>query len=517
MVLFNLGSLSDMMNLVLPQNSMTEVRILWKTSYTTSLGILLTLCPMIRRLHIEGCSGYSRFIEESVEPWHSTSVKPKESGIKYLVVNWMCIESNRLEAILGRCPQLETLKLIKIFSSSSYGSSLYRTRIFNAVAVSCPQLKRFHLSIFDRFMTAVNISPWSNLYSWEFSQSIPIHVGQETIGQDQNGIQSQQLLLDTVSVLDRDINKATVSAIFAPILDTSFEKIITTLEIIPTNNFNHYDYIGDALHTFLCSAPSLVHLLAPGVHCYVDYLNLHDMSLAVDASSFGFSQERNSEFIVRNRRRATWACRGLKTLQIKFMSRNFVDSATPRNSRIMFGYIATVCPNLVELYIDRQSLNLKLEGGFCLLSRLQYLQKLIIQTRTVTKLEMEDISWMSHYPLLESNSVTETKLRSRVYAKLCSKLTFLKRGPRPLNKKDIMDGARKVSEKAKGAEDFEDFGSMENLRECLLSLTEQQGTEGKNCWPQLEFLGLSLYLLHKKEIVHLEKYLPIMISQLRPG
>ncbi|KAF9334935.1 hypothetical protein BGZ91_010671 [Linnemannia elongata] len=86
-----------------------------------------------------------------------------------------------------------------------------------------------------------------------------------------------------------------------------------------------------------------------------------------------------------------WRCRGLRTLHIIV---HLPDPFQPVSSRILFGYIARVCPAVEDLQIcvprachyintggrlsglDSPEPFLRLDGGFCLLGRLECLQKL---------------------------------------------------------------------------------------------------------------------------------------------
>ncbi|KAF8985109.1 hypothetical protein BGZ46_005894 [Entomortierella lignicola] len=207
--------------------------------------------------------------------------------------------------------------------------------------------------------------------------------------------------LDTIRVLDRDIDRLTSHIFLAPILlNSSYDNVITTLEIMPSIEQSHYDCVIHALHNVLCSAPSLLHLIAPTVPYFAEYFDLSDSSSAAVEGSFPLwnctSRCPASEISFTEKK--IWACRGLQTLQLRFISKLKPDEASPENSRKMFGYISRVCPNLRELAIYRWELNLKLEGGLCLLSRLKFLKKLTVMSWSKTKLKKQDLDWMTRYP-----------------------------------------------------------------------------------------------------------------------
>ncbi|KAF9312248.1 hypothetical protein BG006_004413, partial [Podila minutissima] len=87
--------------------------------------------------------------------------------------------------------------------------------------------------------------------------------------------------------------------------------------------------------------------------------------------------------------RGIWACRNLKTLHVKcsddrpLENRWIVSSVdhkdmTHTQTRVIFGYLAKVCPNLEELHVVLSPADLGLQSGLCLLSRLKRLERLEI-------------------------------------------------------------------------------------------------------------------------------------------
>ncbi|KAK3838821.1 MAG: hypothetical protein J3R72DRAFT_448396 [Linnemannia gamsii] len=111
-------------------------------------------------------------------------------------------------------------------------------------------------------------------------------------------------------------------------------------------------------------------------------------------------------------KRKVWACQNLETLQVQVHAHS-TELIWPVHSRIIFGYISAVCPKLQELSIFvpnfcssqwgdnvyRPRLFLQLDGGLCLLSRLDRLKKLKViygdeETRGVDCQEYE-LNWIS--------------------------------------------------------------------------------------------------------------------------
>ncbi|KAF9986742.1 hypothetical protein BGZ65_006444, partial [Modicella reniformis] len=199
--------------------------------------------------------------------------------------------------------------------------------------------------------------------------------------------------------------------------------------------------LAQALHFFLCSSPLLVHLKAPKVIYLTEYLNFSPHPLLVaeepcaadgksdkswssaerpiidfwnlysndDNGSNNTEEEKEKELEEEQERkreplfsssslsgsgqpqpqqqpqqqpcRPIWACRGLQTLHITFQSSVYDFSPTNR-ARVVFGYLSLVCPQLRDLWIRHQKLDLGLEGGMCMLARLRWLERLRIQVDT---------------------------------------------------------------------------------------------------------------------------------------
>ncbi|KAG0229379.1 hypothetical protein BGX31_006211 [Mortierella sp. GBA43] len=166
--------------------------------------------------------------------------------------------------------------------------------------------------------------------------------------------------------------------------------------------------LARALHFFLCSSPSLVHLRAPKVVYPIEYLNFQPHVLEPhpeDKQSVWWSSERpiidfwnqsprdeeqqdeaeTAPSAGQERCRPIWACRGLQTLHLGFQS--VVHGFHPTNrARILFGYLSLVCPQLRDLSIRSHELDLGLEGGMAMLARLRWLEQLKIQVDAVLPL-----------------------------------------------------------------------------------------------------------------------------------
>ncbi|KAG0203203.1 hypothetical protein BGX28_004436 [Mortierella sp. GBA30] len=161
-----------------------------------------------------------------------------------------------------------------------------------------------------------------------------------------------------------------------------------------------------ALHEYLCNSPQLRNLWVSNILFPAEYLDLdpvavnkagcysprycHDESSSLDTKRAKSVGPTSLTLWLQKR---VWACRNLETLQIKFDGL-VGDTRAARNSRVMFSYLALVCPHLRELRITRDKMNLELEGGLCYLGALEELEKLILQTKHIWIKHVSDIEWI---------------------------------------------------------------------------------------------------------------------------
>ncbi|KAK3845609.1 MAG: hypothetical protein J3R72DRAFT_418226 [Linnemannia gamsii] len=180
--------------------------------------------------------------------------------------------------------------------------------------------------------------------------------------------------------------------------------VVTSLEL----NYVQRSYNGVecALHRYLCTSPFLLHLKAPKSGYLFDHLDLHRRSHYIHSGPSAKDIQARP-YTGTTGRLEIWACRGLRTLWMALHNQGVSLLVTPTHSRILFGYLSRVCPQLVDVRIfapeihvsDRQkiypSFELRLHGGFCLLARLQNLENLQLFSfdRNITY-GRHDLSWM---------------------------------------------------------------------------------------------------------------------------
>ncbi|KAF9437839.1 hypothetical protein BGZ76_010924 [Entomortierella beljakovae] len=261
------------------------------------LGIIIASCNELLSFRIVNQWYGSYRINISTLPGTDpATLQPINSKIQSLAMTGMCIDLEALESLLGRCPKLTSIKLVHI---RQIESPLGKENFYDSVTKSCPELKQFHFS-------TLNDSPAPDhahsLMHTSFSSStyIPsVSKDGESKEEEVEGQSGDQLVrqiksnINTISILDSDVKEETASILFSPLMDPILSQFVSRLEIMPSIGHVKYNCLINTLHNVLCSAPNLLHLIAPSVPYYAEYFDLT-------------SPQNNNK---------VWACRGLRTVE----------------------------------------------------------------------------------------------------------------------------------------------------------------------------------------------------------
>ena len=173
---------------------------------------------------------------------------------------------------------------------------------------------------------------------------------------------------------------------------------------MPDNHFpsriNCEESLGGAhalVHQYLCDSPYLAHLTTLKTVIRLKELDLFGRGgfINLGRAHDAIESDKGKCFPISSSGSTIppriWRCRGLRTLHVIV---HLPDPFQPVFSRILFGYIARVCPVVedLQIYVPRTChyMNmghrlsglhppepfLRLDGGFCLLGRLECLQRL---------------------------------------------------------------------------------------------------------------------------------------------
>jgi len=312
---------------------------------------------------------------------------------------------------------------------------------------------------------------------------------------------------------------------------------LTRLEILPPNHEGCLIPSFQSLHTFLCHAPTLEHLIAPNVMIEYEDLdwelvlplkaseseNYRGMKYAVapkEAKKRDTYKELQSHQRFRGPPTHVWACRRLRTLHIAFPEPSWSDTAW---YLILFGYISKACPRLSDLQITKQTMSLRPKDGFCLLGRLHNLERLAFVT--------------THAYFLDPRSSMKIQEDKKLYQTFEDELEWMRRFPKGYNgrsfetlslgiyfspledsRQEIFEGrgTRLSRNKARdqGWDDLNlsSLGTLKDVKDWKFERTRDL-TDGQPLWPVLEKLEIRYTNIeYQSEGRKLQKYL----ARIRP-
>ncbi|KAF9106376.1 hypothetical protein BGX29_009669 [Mortierella sp. GBA35] len=349
---------------------------------------LFVRCPLLESLHLESkaamglrqpwtkdrqeSSAHTLAPEEQERTKDDGSTSPLR--LRSFVTRNACLVQSDLEQFLLLTPKLTTLRLINLKPRCDY--------YYTDVTYNWPQLRDHIRGIpmqLESFYYSDESSPWSVSEGINAALTVcpntPTEWTLEIAKLRSPMIRSLQKLPNVVTVLDLTFHFAGSGQLH-----------------------------DEGLHAYLCSSPHLLHLRAPNTPLYLQQLDLHhrwnDRHSTLSASAAKLSPP------------GIWACRRLKTLEFHLCA--YTDSSAteqshqaPLRSRILFGYISRVCPDLRHLFIDtaahtgskkpaEHALSFLLKGGFCLLTQLTHLESLTVgaENRDIV-CRTVDLAWMT--------------------------------------------------------------------------------------------------------------------------
>ncbi|KAG0204920.1 hypothetical protein BGX33_008197 [Mortierella sp. NVP41] len=442
-------------------------------------------CPQLQHLHIG-----SKISVDMFGAWLPSPLEQQQPfPLLSLVLDNAYLNQEKLEEFLRFAPHLQHLKLSNLYTKGR--SAVAQNRWYNCKSlVECLKglktpLKTFHFSVYQRNQRITETLVDETMFAmcpdsrkWAFGTGdITPHM-----------LRRIQLLPNTITTLEL-VNR-----------DISFYK--------PDSK----------LHQFLCTSPQLLHLRMPRTAYHISYLDLY---------------RRIPSIVVGDRSRAVldavaaqypdpgvWACRRLRTLHVAFA---FAIPGGGRrtkvrleHSRVVFGYISKVCPELRELYIH--SLNYcksnifqryELAGGFCLLAGLKHLERLRVECPVWDKVDrMYDLDWMT----APRNSEDSKEKRRTIVAQwggklLAEKSMDSKRIQRKATAAAALASDASAANREAGKEEEEemlgwrycddklkeDLNRVGLLLDVKMMVERMDSTEGFRCWPDLQRIDIGSF------------------------
>ncbi|KAF9093477.1 hypothetical protein BGX23_003298 [Mortierella sp. AD031] len=180
------------------------------------------------------------------------------------------------------------------------------------------------------------------------------------------------------------------------LLPMMVEQLQETRNVVTRLEIHHQDRAkllpDGGLHRYLCESPHLLHLKAPYAAYLLEHMDVHSR-----AQKTGTTKTTSGKAEV-------WACRNLQSLHLGIHVQQDYLRETKVHSRVIYGYLSTVCPKIRDLRIDpyyqavllpRPILFMDMDAGLCLLSRLKYLETLLIGSAGMTTTSgSRDLTWM---------------------------------------------------------------------------------------------------------------------------
>ncbi|KAG0278050.1 hypothetical protein BGZ95_004812 [Linnemannia exigua] len=452
---------------------LTRLKLQWRKTSTFHMDQLLLSCPLLEVLYAESTEGL-----ELPGPWIPSAIQRKGAAnhpilaLKSLVLKNARLLQTSLENLLYHTPLTE-LRLVNLLQNEwlywpFFSDVAYNwTELYQSLKRVPHQLKSFHFSVQDQTMTdpdlkAMMFGVCPSSTEWTFRAK------------------------DLTPTLTRYLNE--------------LPNVVTYLELFwPERAHCRPD---SSLHAYLCASPHLLHLKAPNTALLFDLLDLHHR---VD---FDYSQLYSQDdclISVSHRSQDSqspskvWKCRNLRTLHLAFHNHGLSLLTSPTHSRVLFGYISRVCPQLrdLEIHIPEQTrwmtcdyhfpnMDMRLHGGFCLLTRLKHLERLCIG-RVTQRMSFDPVhlNWM----VASGHSSKYRAERRSIAAGWAEQIMVEKRHEdrrmeRAQNERGGDESLNKMEESLEASltRDLQLLGLVLDVKEVLDEMDEK----GYRCWPVLQ-------------------------------
>ncbi|KAI1313854.1 hypothetical protein EDD11_002455 [Mortierella claussenii] len=406
-------------------------------------GVLRASPPSLQNLHVKvnhfRCQSSDIQLHNSMirathcrERAHPLRPLPTMHRLKTLDVQYMILSPGAIESILEASPNLQELRIFQAYviqrqqwlsmgptsnAATTTVDFFHQFRFLQWMMTTCSQLRCLHFSDrkdklskreLDLLLLEIQLP---HLTEWSFPDQeveIPLLGGQH-LGADGNYLLLEPPLRTFLRSTD-------------PLILQRHHHRLTRLELLRTPREDSRGNIseircGGALHQFLYQARHLQHLIATRVVIDIEDMDLNGVlkSKLIDFKGKTLElrrQERQQRLQLQHldsldlsedpeEKKPIWACRGLQTLHVTFNNdRNLMYPSGIRghklNSLIIFGYLSRFCPSLKDIYLRRWCSEISKNSGFCLLSRLYRLERLVLAGVKLINLKSKNLKWMRH-------------------------------------------------------------------------------------------------------------------------
>ncbi|KAG0201992.1 hypothetical protein BGX33_009980 [Mortierella sp. NVP41] len=331
--------------------SLTSLRVQLLGSETIRIDTILAACPNLLSLRLETSSG----VLQLPASWVSQTLSASSLLLQSLILENVIFSQSSLEQLLTVTPHLSVLQLRNLRQNASPAPPLYDwPKLAKYLRTKALSLSSIHFSIYGQPMASEE----------EVNEKIFF------TPQSREWVFRTYDLTPTLTHCLREL-----------------PNVVTSLELIAPGRPD--PNCGLELHQYLCASPHLLHLKASQSVCLIERMDIHRRWSP--STRAGLTEDR---------RAGIWACRNLRTLHIRVHNLgSLAIQNSPVRSRILFGYISRVLPQLRDLYLyeleNDPGLCLDLFGGLALLAQLRHLESFRLGTGKSDQLVRPgDISWM---------------------------------------------------------------------------------------------------------------------------
>ncbi|KAF9902817.1 hypothetical protein EC991_004514 [Linnemannia zychae] len=442
--------------------------------HAVGMNHILQSCPRLETLQLESTSTFylrGNWVASTINNNNNTSHSHSTTSylqLRSLHLENACFSQASLNSLLEAAPHLKHLQLRNLRQQGSEGD-------------------------YD----------WNHLYRQLSSLGIKLHSIHFSIFDQPAAKDAEEAREKVLMICPQATEWAFRSSDLTPTLTQCLQELpnfVTTLELI-TDSVNLANK-GLALHQYLCASPHLLHLKAGRSVCLIERMDLYGRWMALP------SNEENAY-----RQPGIWMCRKLQTLQIEIHSLvTPVYLTSPVRTRVLFGYISNVCPNLRTLEIwepdNNPGFNLELDGGFCLLGRLQALEHFRIgsgKSRRIVR--SHDVKW-----IVKSGQSRVSKLSRKDVMNSWTRMLNVDREKDEARQRHLAQGRVLGFVAPEGLEPelgqaLMDLGLMIDVKAML---DQMNSDEGYNSFPRLQ--SLSIYSNSRKRLSPEEEYHRINIT-----
>lgn len=367
-------------------STLTDLRLRLMFAGTMQVGLVFQACPQLRVLHL--AASHSLILPS---PWHTpplnldhpaTTATHDGHHHPILPLTTFVLEKARFiqedfEQFLSSTPHLRVLKLITLRKGAHPG--LFAGEIQHDYLRLVNHLQRLNLQL-RAFHFSVHGDPVANAAIEEMMMASTTGYGSSAEWNFATEVSPTPRLMQHIRQLSN---------------------VVTSLTF--HNLRPHYHEAISLLHQYLCNSPHLIHLCAPMTYYPIAHMDLF-RRIPEPFNPQKTYDRAHTLAEIKATRPGVWKCSNLETLHIGFhIMGGWGTRHEPEQSRVVFGYIARVLPRLRELHIHTRSVRqafpfqkLRLSGGFCLLAKLRYLERLkICDSKTPQPPKhVYDLDWM---------------------------------------------------------------------------------------------------------------------------